>query len=77
MLSVVLYLELGILSDLLVTGYYLAVSRGDALLASCVSIPIALLGFWSLRFFNPSYCDALAYAVGNAIGCYVIMKARR
>lgn len=75
MWNVALYLEMGIVSDILVTGYYCFVSRGWAYLAASISIPIALLTFWVLRFLDPTPLDALAYAFGNAIGCLLIMKA--
>jgi hypothetical protein len=78
--SVLLYLALGIFSDLLVTGYYLSVSRGLALPASLLSIPIAMLNFWiigTVVVFNPSLLNAGAYALGNAIGCYMIMRGGR
>jgi hypothetical protein len=74
---VLLYFAAGILSDLMVTAYTLSVSRGWAWAASLVSIPIALLSFWVLRFLEPAPVDAVAYAVGNAVGCFAIMAVSR
>ena len=76
MLQVLAYLGMGILSDVLVTGYYLFVSRGWAASASIVSIPIALLNFYVLNGVlvqTTSWPNAIAYAVGNAIGCFAII----
>jgi uncharacterized protein YebE (UPF0316 family) len=76
-LTLLLYLALGILSDVLVTGYYICVGRGLALLAALVSLPIALLNFWVLGtviVLNPSWANAAAYALGTGVGCYSIMK---
>jgi uncharacterized protein YebE (UPF0316 family) len=74
------YLGLGILSDLLVTGYTLSASRGRTVTASVLSFVIALLNFYILGkilILDPSLWNALAYAGGNAIGCFAIMKASR
>jgi hypothetical protein len=74
------YLGTGILSDLLVTAYYLFVARGLALPAALASIPIALLNFWVLNrvlVVDPSWYGAVAYAVGNAAGCFAIMRVSK
>lgn len=76
MLTLLLYLVLGILSDVLVTGYYICVGHGLALLAALVSLPIALLNFWVLGtviVLNPSWANAVAYALGTGVGCFSIM----
>jgi uncharacterized protein YebE (UPF0316 family) len=78
--SLPLYLGAGILSDLLVTGYYVSVSRGLSWAAALVSIPVALLNFWVLNrilIVDLSWSEAVAYAVGNAVGCFVIMQVNR
>lgn len=72
----------GIVSDLLVTGYYCFVSRGLAWLAAAVSVPIALMNFWvidAVLLKGSSWHGAIAYALGNAVGCFAIMHflARR
>jgi|WetSurMetagenome_2_1015567.scaffolds.fasta_scaffold1581882_1 hypothetical protein len=75
-MQTLLYVALGIISDLFVTGYYICVGKGWAFPAATISIPIALLNFWvfgSILVINPSWYNALAYAVGNAVGCYGIM----
>jgi hypothetical protein len=77
-LQVLVYLGLGILSDILVTAYYIFVGRQWAALASSISIPIALLNFYVLNGIliqTTSLLNALAYAAGNAIGCFAIIKA--
>lgn len=74
---VVLYLSLGVLADVLVTGYYLCVSRGRPLYASALSVGISLLNFFVLArvlVIEPNWWNALAYAAGNGIGSYAIMR---
>jgi hypothetical protein len=74
--GLLLYLGLGVLSDIILTSYYIFVSKGWVLPASLISIPIALLNFWVLDkvlISATSWEKAIAYAVGNAIGCAVIM----
>jgi len=78
--EILLYLGTGILSDVLITGYYVCVGRGRAFLAASISIPIALLNFWVLNrvlIADPSWYGALAYAAGNAVGCFAIMRASK
>lgn len=79
-LAIVLCFVTGVVSDLMVTGYYLSVSRGWAFLASVVSIPIALMNFWvvdAVLIKGGSWHGALAYALGNAVGCFLIMHYTR
>lgn len=76
----VIYLGLGVLADALVTGYYLCASRGRAFLASGLSIVIALLNFfvlWRVLEVDPSWVNAVAYAVGNGIGCFFVVKCMK
>ncbi len=78
--NLLLYFALGILSDLLVTGYTLSASRGRAWFASGLSILIAVLNFYILDrvlIADPNWYYALAYAIGNGLGCLLIMKAGR
>ncbi len=80
MLKLLVYFGLGVGSDILVTFYYSAVSRGWAARASLASILISLLNFWVLGhvlILEPSWPRAVAYAVGNAIGCFLIMRYMR
>lgn len=75
-----LYLLLGVASDLLVTGYYLCVARGWAYRAAGTSLSIALLNFFVLGrvlVADPSWANAIAYAIGNAAGCLLIMSVSR
>ncbi|HTY74944.1 MAG TPA: hypothetical protein VMD05_05185 [Candidatus Nanoarchaeia archaeon] len=75
-LSLMALLGLGILSDVIVTGYYSFVSRGWALLASLSSIPIAILNFYVIGkvvVIDGTWQAMLFYALGNAIGCFLIM----
>lgn len=79
-LQLILCFATGIVSDVLVTGYYLCVGRGWALWASIVSIPIALMNFWvidAVLIKGSSWHGAVAYALGNAIGCFLIMRCMR
>ena len=75
--EILLYMGCGIVSDLAVTFYYICVSRGLAWASALISIPIALLNFWVLNrvlIVEPLWYGAVAYAAGNAIGCYAIMR---
>jgi uncharacterized protein YebE (UPF0316 family) len=72
-----LYLVLGIVSDILTTAYYIFVGKGSAVPASSVSLVITLLNFWvigKLIVDSLSWGNVIAYALGNAIGCFIIMK---
>lgn len=75
--SLLIYLSLGILSDILITAYYIFVGKQWATAAASISIPIALLNFWVidkiLIVATSSWPLAIAYAVGSAVGCFVIM----
>lgn len=76
-MEILTYLACGIFSDVLVTGYYICVGKGWGFLAASISIPIALLNFWifnRILIVNPSWYGAVAYAAGNAIGCFAIMR---
>lgn len=80
MLTILLYFGLGILSDELVTGYTLSASRGRAFSASVLSLLIAVLNFYvlgNILVLDFSWSNVLAYAVGNAVGCYAIIKWRK
>lgn len=80
LLPLALYFGLGVGSDILVTFYYSAVSRGWAASASLVSLLISLLNFWVLGHvlvLEPSWQRAIAYALGNALGCFLIMRYMR
>jgi hypothetical protein len=74
--GLLLYLGVGVLSDILVTAYYIFVGKQWATLASLASIPIALLNFWVLDkilVISPTTAGAILFAIGNALGCFVIM----
>lgn len=77
LLRVFVYFAAGIGSDLLTTLWSYSVSRSWAVSASLVSIPIALVSFWVLRFLDPTPIDALSYAVGNAVGCFLIIEGTK
>ncbi len=70
----------GVLADILVTGYYIFVGRQWAVPAASISMPIALLNFWIIDRVlvrMTSWPAAVAFACGNAVGCFVIMAAMR
>lgn len=76
MLAVLIYVGLGILSDLLVTGYTLSATLGRSLTAAVLSFVIALLNFYvlgNILVLDFSWINALAYAAGNAVGCWAII----
>jgi hypothetical protein len=78
--SLLVYFSLGLLSDFLVTAYYIFVAKQWAFPAALISIPIALLNFWvidKVLIATVSWPGAIAYALGNAIGCFLIMKIRK
>jgi glycerol-3-phosphate acyltransferase PlsY len=75
-----LYFSLGLLSDFLVTAYYIFVAKQWASPAALISIPIALLNFWvidKVLITMTSWPGAIAYACGNAVGCFLIMSLRK
>lgn len=67
----------GIVCDFLTTGYYLFVARGSALPAAATSLFITLTNFWVLSRVLPlldtSWENGIAYGLGNAIGCFLII----
>lgn len=68
----------GLLSDVLVTAYYICVGRQLAFPAASISVPIAMLNFWVIDrvlIRMTSWSAALAFAMGNAVGCLLIMQA--
>lgn len=80
MLTLLLYLGVGIAADALVAAYTISVGRGWALVSSGLSLGITLLNFFVLSqilIAAPSWPNALAYGVGNALGCWGIMVVSR
>jgi len=79
-INLLVYLGLGILSDLLITVYTISVGKDWRLAASLISIPIACLNFWiidKLLIATLSWYGVLAYAIGNALGCFIIMTINK
>jgi len=79
-LAIAICFGTGIISDLMVTGYYICVGRGLSWLAAVVSIPIALMNFFvidAVLIRGGSWQGAIAYAVGNAVGSFLIMRLMR
>ncbi len=79
-MEALLYLAMGIASDLLVTGYQLCVVRGRVAGASVLSVAIGLLSMYVLArvlVVDPDWWHALAYAMGNGIGCAAVMVLGR
>lgn len=79
-LQMLLFFGVGIVSETLITAYYLAVSRQWAFRASALNLPITLLGFWVFSRVltpDPEWFNALAYAFGNGVGCYCIIVASK
>ena len=75
-LGLLLYFGLGVVSDIFVTAYYISVGQQWAIPASFLSILTALLNFWvidKVLINSPSWDLAVAYALGNAVGCFVII----
>jgi hypothetical protein len=80
LLGLLLYLGVGIGSEILVTSYTIFVGKGWASVASPLSLVITLLNYWVIKYVfipDPTWYGALAYAVGNAVGCFFIMRASR
>lgn len=75
------YFALGILSDVLVTGYTLSATHGRSLVASLLSFAITVLNFYVIgNLLTTSailWYHIIAYAAGNAVGCCLIMEATR
>jgi hypothetical protein len=76
LLGLLLYLGVGIGSEVLVTSYTILVGKGWASVASALSLAITLLNYWVIKYIfipDPTWYGALAYAAGNAVGCFAIM----
>ena len=79
MLTFIGYVLLGVLEDALVGKYYLAVSARRAFLASIWSFIIALLAFFVMAnaLETKNWMLFLAFALGNAIGTFLVVKHER
>lgn len=79
--GVLVYFGFGILADVLVTGYTLSATRGFSLLSSLLSFAITILNFYVLAnvLTTTALCwyYVIAYAAGNAVGCFAVMEATR
>lgn len=78
-MTFLLYFGLGVLSDLFVTAYYLCVARCWRFRAAMTSALVSLASFYVLDkvIMGQDWRSAVAYAAGNAVGCFVIMSIGR
>ena len=77
LMSILLYLGLGILSDILISGYTIFVGkelRFPASLTSTLSSFLSLVVIVKFFLVSPSLIGILAYAGGNGIGTYLLMS---
>ncbi len=74
-IEIIAMLALGILTDVLVTLYYIFVGRLQALPASLMTILITLLNFFIIEkiVISINWVLILAYAFGCSIGCFSII----
>lgn len=76
MLTFVVYLALGVLSDILIGKYYLALSAHRALLASGLAIAIPLTTFLVMAqaLETKNITCILGFVLGNGLGTYWVVK---
>ncbi len=79
MLRLLLYLEAGILADMVVTAYTLFATRGRSLTPALLSFGITLLNLFVLigLLGDPEWSSVLAYAAGNAVGCFLTIETMK
>lgn len=79
MLKWLMYLGLGFVREALVTTYYRAVSRRLVYGASAVSIILALLDIFIVAkvILDRDLMLGVAYAVGEGLGTFVVLKWKR
>jgi hypothetical protein len=70
---------LGIVSDILVTLYYIAVGKLQPMLASFLTILITLLNFFIIEkvVVNMNVVLIASYTFGCALGCFVIVYSQK
>lgn len=75
MIDALVYFGLGILTDVLVTLYYIAVGRRLAIRSAVLSLLMTLLGFFIIEkiVISTNWFLILSYSVGSAFGCYIVM----
>ena len=78
MFRLLAYVGLGIVSEILVGGYYLLLSRGLRWGASATTFINTIFGYWVLRHLlgDVSGISVMAYGVGNAIGCWILVRRK-
>jgi hypothetical protein len=79
MLTFIGYFALGVVSDVIITIYYLAVASRRALRASALAIVIPLLSFAVIAqaLETHDWTCILAFTLGNGAGTYwAVRKAR-
>lgn len=78
--QLILYLGLGILSDILISAYTVFVSEDLLYPAALTSATVSFFNlFLIVKYFvvTPSVINMLAYAIGTGIGTIILMKLRR
>ena len=75
MIDALIYFGLGILTDVLVTLYYIAVGHRLAIRSAVLSLFLTLLGFLIIEkiVVSTNWFLILSYALGSAFGCYIVM----
>jgi hypothetical protein len=70
---------LGIVSDILVTLYYISVGKLQAVPASLLTVLITLLNFFIIEkaVVNMNVVLIASYAFGCAIGCFAIITMQK
>jgi len=76
MIDAIIYFGLGILTDILVTLYYISVGHRLAIRSAVLSLLMTLLGFFIIEriVVSTNWFLILSYALGSAIGCYSVIK---
>lgn len=75
----IIYFVLGIVSDVVVTLYYLFVGRLQALQASLMTVFITLLNFFIISkvVISENWILMVFYAAGCALGCFSIVFSQK
>lgn len=76
MTGAILYLGLGILSDILISAYTVFVGKELRFQASLTSTLVSFLSLYLIvKYFvkTPSDINIIAFAVGNGVGTFILM----
>ena len=78
MLTILFFLGLGVLSDVLIVRYYQSISGREVLLASALAffIPILSFGVLERALSTHNWGYILAFCAGNGIGTFYQLRRK-